>query len=339
MMSHSVISNEQAGQALVEMAWSLAYPGALRVAAVLGVADKLVDGPKTPEELVEGTSVNPQKLYRVLRLLATRGIFREDEEGRIELTPGAEPLRSDVPVSVRKGMMMLTSKAIWMSVGDLVRTVDEGRPPFEEIFGSSIWEYWGTDLPEEEDFNSGMRSQSSPEIPAPVRAYDFPETGTIVDVAGGQGGLLRLVLEQNPGLHGILFEQEHVLADHVLGDVDESRWELASGDFFRAVPRGGDIYQLKYITHDWDDERAALILRNCRKAMNRGGRVLVYETVIPPGNDPHPGKIQDLIVMGIYPGRERTEEDFHQLFADAGLRLTRIVHSESYISIVEGVAA
>lgn len=330
---------ESAALFLLEQAISYAYPAALRTAAAIGVADHLVDGPKTAEELAKATGSDGQKLYRLLRLLATRGVFREDDTGRFELTTTAELMRTDVPLSARAAITMITSKALWLSAGELAEGIRGGGPAFERLFGTKIFEYWGRDLPPEEDFHAGMASMSESEIQSPARSYEFPEGATVVDVGGGYGGLLLLVLQENPSLRGILFDQDHVLANHRLGELGaDDRWELASGDFFEKAPRG-DVYILKYITHDWDDERAALILRNCRKAMAPGGRVLVFDTVIPPGNTPHFGKLMDLVVMSIYPGRERTEADFRQLLAEAGLRLNRVIDTGSYISVVEAVAA
>ncbi|MGD3109934.1 methyltransferase [Streptomyces sp. YGL11-2] len=341
-MSNETTAVDKGSEALtlLEQAMEYAYPAALRAAAVTGVADHLADGPKTPEELGRMTGADAQKLYRTLRLLATRGVFREDEQGRFELTSTAEYLRSDVPLSVRAAIMMITSKAMWLSTGELAGTLrGDSDISFERLFGKTIWEHWGRDLPPEEEFHTGMMSMTEPEIQSPVHSYDFPEGATVVDVGGGYGGLLLPVLRANPTLRGVLYDREHVLAKHRLAELGaDNRWEAVPGDFFETCPEG-DVYLLKYITHDWDDERAALILRNCRQAMKPGGRVLLFDMVIPPGNSPHPGKLMDFIVMAIYPGRERTEEDFRQLLAKAGLRLTRINNTAGYLSTIEAVAA
>lgn len=330
---------EEAGLFLLDQVMSYTYPAALRAAAVLRLADHLSDGPKTAGQLAAATEADTQKLYRVLRLLSTRGVFRENEQGQFELTTRAELLRTDVPLSVRNAILMITSKALWVPTGELAETVRADKPSFEELFGTVIWEYWSRDLAPEEAFHAGMASMSGPEIQSPVRSYKFPDGATVVDVGGGYGTLLLPILQQNPTVRGVLFDQEHVLANHLLGQLgDDSRWELVSGDFFEKCPPG-DLYVLKYITHDWDDERVVRILRNCREAMKRGGRVLVFDTVIPPGNEPHTGKLMDMIVMSIYPGRERTKDDFRQLLSEAGLQLNRVIDTESYISIIEAVAA
>jgi SAM-dependent methyltransferase len=333
-----VSDRDTAALFLLEQTMGYAYAAALRAAAILGVADHLVDGPKTVTELAAATETDTQRLYRMLRLLATRGVFREDERSRFELTPAAEFLRMDVPLSLRSAVMMITDETFWRPSGEVVWGV-RGTPPFKRIFGKPFFDYWAQDMAAAEDFHVGMSSMSEVENQFLVRSYDFPEGATVVDVAGGFGGLLLRVLQRNPTLHGILFDQPHVLARHRLEELGaDDRWELASGDFFEACP-SGDIYLLKYIMHDWPDDKAIRILRNCRKAMAPGGRVLVMDPVIPPGNVPHTGKAMDLIVMAIYEGgRERTEEELRQLLAAADLRLNRVIDTGSYISIVEGVA-
>lgn len=332
-------NTESAGLFLIDQAMGFGYAAALRAAAVIGVADHFTDGPNEVEQLAVKTGTDAQKLYRVLRLLATRGVFREADQGKFELTDTAEPLRTDAPLSVRAGITMLTSKAIWVSSGELAMSLRGEGISFEMIFGKGVWEHWGHELPAEEEFHTGMASMSGPEIPSPVRSYQFPEGATVVDVGGGQGALLHLVLSQNPSLRGILYDKDNALAGHRLAELgDDARWDTESGNVFESCP-SGDVYLLKYIIHDWDDERAGLVLRNCREAMAPGGRVLIFEVVIPRDNTPHTGKLMDMILMSIYPGRERTEQEFRQLLASAGLRLTRITKTDHYLSLIEAVAA
>ncbi|MBB2974280.1 methyltransferase [Mesorhizobium sp. RMAD-H1] len=330
---------ELAGMHLLEQAMGYAYPAGLRAAAALRVADHLADGPKTAEELARATKTDPLRLYRILRLLATRGIFQEDEQGRFSLTPAAQHLRSDVPMSLRHGVLMLTDETFWRPSGELVESV-RGNPAFKHIYGMPFFDYWEQEGVPAEDFHVGMSAMSDAENQFLARAYDFPEGSTVVDIAGGFGGLLLRILQQNPTLHGILYDRPHVLARNRLKDLgDDSRWELVSGDFFKSCPRG-DIYVLKYIVHDWPDEQAVQILRNCREAMNPGGKVLVMDPVIPAGNSPHTGKTMDLLCMAIYEGgRERREEELRHVLAEAGLRLTRVIDTGCFISVVESVAA
>lgn len=337
-----ISDGEAAALYLLEQAMGFPYQGALRAAAVLGIADHLADGPKTSEELGKATGTDPLKLYRVLRVLASRGVFREDDSGRFALTPPAEFLRTDVPQPLRSAVLMLTDETFWRPNGDLAEVVTSAdtNPVFRRIFGMSFFEHWAQEGVPAEDFHRGMSAMSEVENQLLVRSYDFPEGATVVDVAGGFGGLLRRVLQENPTVRGKLFDRPHVLERHRLGELgDDDRWELVSGDFFKSCPRG-DIYMLKYIMHDWSDEDDIRILRNCRAAMAPGGRVLIMDPVIPRGNTPHPGKEMDLLVMAIYDGgRERTEEELRRLLAAADLRLNRVIDTGSYISIVEAVAA
>ncbi|MFC7342831.1 methyltransferase [Saccharopolyspora griseoalba] len=170
-----------------------------------------------------------------------------------------------------------------------------------------------------------------------AEAYDFPETGTVVDVGDGLGGLLVEILRRRPGLGGVLFELASALPDHVLGELgDDSRVRAQVGDFFGSVPPA-DVHVLEYVLHDWTDEQCARISRNCRRALNEGGRVVVVDAALPSGNEPHFGKLLDLMMMVAVPGGERTEADFARLFDQAGLRLTRALPTDGSLSIVEGV--
>jgi hypothetical protein len=180
---------------------------------------------------------------------------------------------------------------------------------------------------------------SDPENPLVAQAYDFPPDATVVDVGGGHGGLLLAVLRRHPGLRGALFDQQHVLDGHRLGELGaDDRWDLVAGDFFTGAP-SGDVYLIKRILHDWDDEGCLRILRQCRRAVSDGGRVLVVDAVVPPGNDPDPGKVIDVLMMSSLTGRERTRADFDALFTRAGFRLTRVIPTDTRLSIVEGVPA
>jgi hypothetical protein len=334
----AISESEAAGVFLLDQLMGYTYQAALRVAAVLGVADHLVKEPKTAEELAKATGANGQRLHRVLRLLATRNVFTELEDGRFQLTPAAEYLRTDVSHSLRSATLMLTDERLWRAAGELTESV-RGNSAFKHIYGMSFWDYWAQDGVSTEDFHVGMSSMSEVENLFLARSYEFPNNAKVVDIAGGFGGLLLRVLQQNPTLHGVLFDRPHVLARNRLNELgDDSRWETAEGDFFKAVP-SADVYLIKYIIHDWPDEKAMQILRCVRKAMTAGARVLIMDTVIPRGNVHHTGKVMDLVCMGIYDGgTERTEEEFHQLLAGADLKINRIINKGGYISTIEAVA-
>lgn len=338
IQSQLVLKNEDAALHLLDQTMGYTYQAALRAVAQLGVADYLADGPKSVVDLAQAVGAEPQKLQRLLRVTATRDIFREVEPGVFELTPAADYLRTDADHSLRSAVLMLTDETFWRPIGELIESA-RGNPPFRHLYGKSFFEYWSQAGAQAEDFHVGMSSMSEVENIFLVRSYEFPDGATVADIAGGFGGLLLRVLQNNPSLHGILYDQPHVLERNRLGELaDNSRWELSSGDFFKSAPKA-DIYLLKYIMHDWPDEQASLILKNIRKAMNPGARILIMDPLIPEGNTPHSGKLMDLLCMGIYEGgRERTKKEFEQLLASADMRLNRTIDTGCYVSIIEACA-
>ncbi|MDT0470623.1 methyltransferase [Streptomyces sp. DSM 41014] len=324
---------------LIDEALGFLFPAALRAAADVGVADHLADGPRTPADLAKATGTDARSLYRVLRLLATRGVVAEDDEGRFALTDAGQALRGDVPYSARTAVQMISDRTMWLPAGELTRCLTEGTTAFEGLFGMAFFDYFAQDERTAAVFHEGMAAMSDPENAVIAAAYDFPATGTVVDVGGGHGGLLTEVLRRNPGLDGVLYDRSHVVARHRLGGEPEiaGRWAVAEGDFFAAVPPA-DVHLLKRITHDWDDESCVTLLSHCRGALRPGGRVLVLDAVVPRGNEPHQSKTLDLMMMASLTGRERTEADFSALFERAGLRLSRTLPTSTVLSVVEGVA-
>ncbi|MFD7102664.1 MULTISPECIES: methyltransferase [Streptomyces] len=323
---------------VVEEALGFLYPAALRAAAAVGVADHLADGPRTAAELAQATGTDPRNLHRVLRLLATRGLFEEDDRGRFRLTAAGDALRTDAPVSARSAVLMLTDRALWLPSGEMAHCLEKGTSPFGQIFGMPFFDYFAQNEDTAAVFHDGMAAMSDAENEPLADSYGFPATGTVVDVGGGHGGFLLAALRGGPGLRGVLYDRAHVLAGNRIDTSDVAgRCAVEKGDFFASVPPG-DLYLLKRILHDWDDEQCVGILRNCRRAMAPGGRVLVVDAVIPPGNAPHQGKTLDLMMMASLVGRERTEADFAELFGAAGLRVARVIPTPTVLSIVEGVA-
>jgi hypothetical protein len=313
---------------------------AISVVAKLGTADALADGPRSVDELAAAAIAHAPSLYRVLRALASVGIFAEDEDGRFRLTPLAEPLRSDAPRSVRAFAIMLGEEWNWRPWGDLLHSVTTGQPAFEHAYGTGIFAYMA-DRPEAGAiFDAAMTSRSDPDAEAVTAAYDFSTFRTVVYVGGGRGSLLASILRANPDVRGILFDQPHVIpgAQQYLEAVGLwQRCELVAGDFFESVVAGGDAYVLKWIVHDWDDERALRILERCHQAVPATGRLLLVETVIPPGNDPSFGKLADVAMLVWTGGQERTEAEYRALLATAGFELTRVVPTRSSLSVVEAV--
>ncbi len=308
----------------------------LYVAAKLGLADILKDGPQPVEALAATTGANADALFRVLRALASLGVFAEDAEGRFALTPLATLLQHDHPYAVRAQALFFGDEP-YRAWGELYSGVMTGANAFEQVFGAPHFEYLAEHPAQNEIFNRAMSASSRQAAAAIAGAYDFSTAATVVDIAGGQGVLIAAILRANAGLRGVLFDQPHVVADALpllKAAGVAARCELMSGDFFVSVP-SGDIYTLRHILHDWDDEHAIAILRSCAEAMAPGGRVLAIESVIEPGNDPSPAKFLDLMMFVMNGGRERTAEEYRRLFAAAGLNLTRIIPTGAE-SLIEG---
>jgi predicted O-methyltransferase YrrM len=315
---------------------------AIAVAAELGLADLVVDGPRSADELARKTATHAPTLYRLLRALAGAGVFTEDERGRFGSTPLADGLRSDVPGSVRAACELRGRPWFWQAWGRLLHSVRTGEPALEAMHGTDLLTFLERHPTELSVFDRAMGSLSATEIAAVCSAYDFPAVGTVVDVAGGRGTLLAAVLQSRPALRGILFDRPATVdgAPELLAAAGVAdRREVLGGDFFDAVPEGGDLYVLKSIIHDWDDARAAAILRSCRRAMRTDATLVLVERVVPPGNTPSPAKWMDLNMLVLLGGRERTEAEYRELFARAGFDLTRVVTTDGLTCLVEGVPA
>lgn len=314
---------------------------AVSVAAKLGVADLLKDGPRDCDLLARANQVDADALYRLLRALAGVGVFVEVEDRRFGLTPAAEYLRSEVPGSMRAVAMMAGEDWTWRPWGDLYRSVKTGEPAFEGVFGVPPFDYLAENPAAASVFDEAMTGWSMQNSAAIAGAYDFSGIRTLMDVGGGHAYLLATILEANPTLRGILFDRAEVaegaeerIEAHGLAD----RCAVVAGDFFATIPDGADAIILKSVIHDWDDRQAIAILRNCARSVGPGGRVLVAEMIIPPGNDRHVGKLLDLEMLVMVGGRERTEAEFRELLAAAGLRLARVVPTRSPTCVIEGVA-
>lgn len=311
---------------------------AIHVAAILGIADLLDNGPKPVEEMAAAVGVDVSALARLLRALASVGIFSESE-GTYQLTPLAEYLRSDAPGSLRFWAIRLGQPDLWQTWGHLLDSVRTGESPFPELFGVSPWEYREANPDANAVFNQAMTGLAIGVVDAIAESYDFSAIKLLVDVGGGEGALLATILSANPMMRGVLFDRPHVVAE--AGPLLEragvaSRCEITAGSFFDAVPAGADAYLLKSIVHDWDDDSARRILDVCRTAVAAGGKLLVVEPVIQPGNAPDPAKYSDLNMLVMLGGRERTSGDFERLFAASGFRLARIVPTASGFSVIEG---
>jgi hypothetical protein len=314
---------------------------ALHVAAKLGLADLVKAGPRTAEDLARATSTHPRSLDRLLRALASAGVFAEDDQRRFGLTPLAECLRSDIPGSQRSLALMMGDEH-YRAWGELFHSIQTGETAFEKVFGKPIFDYMAERPEVAKVFDEAMVGVHGAETPAMCDAFDFSCFGTLIDVGGGNGSLLTLVLQRTPRLHGILYDLPHVVARaeanlRAAGVLE--RCKRVGGSFFESVPAGGDAYLLRHIIHDWDDDRCLTILGNVRKVIPPHGKLLVVEGVVPPGNGPSFTKLLDLTMLVIPGGLERTEAEYRDLYARAGFRLARIVPTRSEVSVIEGVPA
>ena len=303
-------------------------PFALRVAASLGVADALAAGPRPVEEVAAGLGVDARSLHRVLRALASRGVFVEHEPGTFGLTPTAEPLRSDHPLSLRDAYpLMAADVEAWAELPSTLRT---GRPAFDRVHGMRLWDFLAAHPEESEQFDRGMEALSRLELRALLPAYDWASLGTIVDVGGGNGAFLAAILRRHQALRGVVFDAPHVVAnvaERLAAAGVRDRCEVAAGSFFDAVPRGGDAYVLKRILYGWEDTRAVDILRTVRAAMNPESRLLLLEPAIEGGDEPAVAAILDVVMLVVDGGKARTFDELAALLSAAGLELTRVVRT------------
>jgi hypothetical protein len=314
---------------------------ALYVFAELGIADVLQDAPRSADEIAPIAGAQAAPLYRLLRTMAGLGFLVEDAEHRFALTPLGEAMRSDAPGHARSMVRLLAGPVGWRVLGEFLHSVRTGEAGAERALGQSLFDFMVTAPQEATWFNEMMIAFHGAEPPAVAAVYDFSDIGTIVDVGGGTGNLLTTILLANPKLRGVLYDMPHVaaagralIASRGLAD----RCTVSEGSFFEQVPEGGDAYLLSHIIHDWDEARCLEILTACRRAMTSGGRLLVVEMVIPPGNDFHPGKLSDMIMLAFTPGGcERTATEYSVLFAKAGFALKRVVPTASPVSVVEAV--
>ena len=328
--------------ALMQMLFAPLGAQAIYVAAKLGVADLLANGPKSVEQLAYESISDASALYRVLRALASFGVFAEKDNKIFELTPSAELLRSDIPGSLRDIATFMGEDWHWKVWGQTLYSVRTGKPAWAEVHGKDVFPYFSDNKESARIFDNAMSSISNLATDALLKAYDFSQFGILVDVAGRHGCLLSAIVEATPGLDGILFDQPYVIegaSERLRHSEVLSRLEFQSGDFFVSVPRGGDGYIMKHIIHDWDDERALSILRNIKRAMNPHGKIVLVELVINSDNTPDLGKFVDIEMLVSPGGKERTAAEYEDLFARAGFTLTQIIPTNSPYSVIEGVAS
>ena len=311
---------------------------ALYVAARLRIADHLASGARAADDLARETGANSDALYRVLRALASLGIFEEVSPRVFVNNAPSDTMKSGAPGSIYDMALWIADPFHFRVYAEAMHSVTTGLSAVEKAVGVPVFEYFPRNPELSEVFNNAMTSFSAFVVPAVLDVYDFTGIGTLVDIAGGHGQVLMSVLRKYPAMRGVLFDMEHVIAGAIPRIREaglEGRITAEAGDFFKAVPSAGDAYIMKHIIHDWDDDRATAILQNIAKAMNRDGRVILIESVLAPANTPDFGKLIDLEMLLLPGGRERTEQEFRNLFERAGFRLARIVPTQSPLSVLE----
>jgi len=307
------------------------------VVAKLGIADLLAESPRTADELAAVLDVNADRLGRVLRLAAYYGVVAEVSGHRFELTPIGRPLRTGVAGSVKATAVMLGEEH-YRAWADLLYSVRTGEPAFDHVFGAPFFDYMNAHPATQATFDAAMSDGVDVILTSLADNYDFEKSSVVVDVGGGNGSLSALILKRHPHLEAIIYDQPQVLesADRYLTAAGvRSRCRMVQGNFFESVPEGADVYLLSNIVHDWDDERALRILRNCRAGMAPQGAVLLVDSVIPEHGEPSRAAMFDVNMMVVLTGRERTEEQYRALLAAADLRLIKVTPIGGGESLIE----
>ena len=336
--SDNLVENAEPAQQLSRMISGYWISQAVYVAAKLKIADQLANGSQSLAQLADATETHEPSLYRLLRALASVGVFAEQDDGSFTSTPKAECLRSDVPGS-QWAMAVMMGEEHYRAWGNLLHSVETGEIAFDKVFGKPIFDHLSENPESAAIFDQAMTSVHGRETEPMVDAYDFSDINTIADIGGGNGTVIAAILKRYPNMSGILFDLPHVIERaqpnlEAAGVVERCR--SSSGDFFESVPVGADAYLMRHIIHDWDNDKAATILRNCHEALNANGRVLIVESVIAPGNDPSFAKLLDLTMMVLPGGKERTADEYRALLEASGFTLSRIVPTNTDVSIIEG---
>ncbi len=307
---------------------------ALYVAAKLGIADQLVDKPKKVEELAKEVGANPRALNRLMRQLAALGIFSQDESKKFGLTPLSELLRNDHPESMRYNAIF-AGEENYKAFGDMLHSVRTAETAFNHMYGKGHFD-WLADHPDESSIFNKAMAQSLRRLENPLESYDYKGKRLIVDVGGGRGDLITSIMRSNPELKGILFDLPQGIEEaqsHLRAKGVADRCEIIPGSFFNSVPEGGDVYILSRILHDWPDDKAAIVLANCRKAIKEEGTLLIRDNVLTDRDVL--GSQLDLTMMIMTGGQERTESEWKNLLHSAGFMLTKVYKREGHLDLIE----
>jgi SAM-dependent methyltransferase len=327
--------------ALLELVMGSMVTQAIHVAAKLRIAEVLADGPLPPARIAERVEANEDAVGRLLRLLASYQVFEGRPDGTYALTPMADALRADHPMSMHGLAELMGHPIHWEDWGHFLETVVTGEPAAPKLRGMGTFDYLESNAEYGQVFFRGMGALSETETWPLLAAYDFSALGTVVDFCGGRGGLLAAILQQTPNIRGILSDprvEGNGAAQFLAEQGVDGRCGTVAGGLFDPVVTGGDAYILKHIVHDWPEEQALQILRNVRAAVKPDGKLLLMEMVLPEeGDTPHSGKLVDMWLMLLVGGKERTASQYADLLARAGFKLERVVETAAAVSIVEAV--
>jgi len=306
-------------------------------AAKLDIADKLLNGPLTLEELTNATSSHEKSLNRLMRALTSVGIFEEKENGQYALNDFGATLCTDVPGSVKPWALANLGEH-FPAFGELTYGVRTGNVPFEHAHGIPVWDYYQKHPDAGANLAKAMAGMSGAVLKTIVSTYDFTPYKTIVDIGGGNGALMFAVLDASPDSSGIIFDQPYITEQTKLAIPEDltSRCTTVGGSFFEEVPKDADLYMTKWVIHDWNDEESVAILRNINKAMPAGSKLLIIDSVIPDDsqNKPHAGKLLDINIMAMTTGKERTLNEFKNLLQKSGMAFNRLIHTDTQISSI-----
>jgi len=327
---------------LIQMGTAYWASRVVYAAAELGLADQLAGGPKSALELAGPMSAHAPSLHRLMRTLASLGLLAERDDQRFALTAVGEALRTGAPGSAKAALLTTGSDWCLSAFENIIHSIQTGRTGFEKTQGMPFFDFLARYPEEASLFSETMVGFHGQEPPAVAAAYHFSSFKTIIDVGGATGNMLAAILGRHAGPRGVLFDLPHVVRDapallNTQGAMD--RVTIEAGDFFEAVPAGGDAYILSHIVHDWSEEKCLTILRHCRRAMKPDARLLIVEMVLPDGDAPHPGKMLDMVMLVLLGGQERTEAEYAHLLDKAGFRVNRVVPTQSPVSVVEAVLA
>ncbi len=330
--------SEQAQAAMLQIISGFWVSRAVFIIAKLGIPDLLQTGDKTAEELASATDTHAPSLFRVLRALASVGVVTSDDNNRFGQTPLTETLVTNIPGSLRWFTISELGQEHYPAWGNLMYSVKTGGIAFDDFFKKDVWAYFKDNPEDAAVFNDSMSGMTAALNESLRSRYDFSGFNKVVDVGGGHGGLITEILKSNDHLQGILFDSPVVIEgakEKLAAAGIADRCEAVSGDFFQAVPEGGDVYVMKWIIHDWEDAKSITILKNCRKQMKSGNRLILVDCVVPETTEPDFSKFIDLNMLVMTGGKERTESEFSSLLMNSGFKLLRVIPTDQPFSIIE----